>query len=68
MTKRHETGRPNFLQIIHSSNSGGLKNYQLQDKGINVDGERLLYPRFADDVTLATEGVKKCGTSVKHCR
>ena len=47
-----------FPQIIHIINSGGLKKKaQLKDKGINIDGDKLLDLRFVDDVALTTEGV-----------
>ena len=35
-----------------------FKNAQLEEKGINIDGEKLSNLRFADDVALATEDVK----------
>ena len=34
-----------------------FKNAQLEESGINLDGEKLLDVRFADDVVLTTEGV-----------
>ena len=33
---------------------------QLEDKGIKIDGEKLLELRYANDVAIATEGVKQC--------
>ena len=44
--------------MIHSNNSRGVSNTQLEDKGINTDGEKLSDLRFADDVALTTENVK----------
>ena len=35
-----------------------FKNAQLEEKGINIDGEKLSNLRFADDVALTTEDVK----------
>ena len=35
-----------------------FKNVQLEDKRINIDGEKLSNLRFADDVALTTEDVK----------
>ena len=35
-----------------------FKNAQLEEKGINIDGEKLSNLRFADDVALRTEDVK----------
>ena len=35
-----------------------FKNAQLEEKGINIDGEKLPNLRFADDVALATEDVR----------
>ena len=35
-----------------------FKNAQLEDKGINIDGEKLSNLRFADDVALTTEEVR----------
>ena len=35
-----------------------LENAQLEEKGINIDGEKLSSLRFADDVALTTEDVK----------
>ena len=35
-----------------------FKNAQLEEKGIDIEGEKLLDLRFADDVALTTEGVK----------
>ena len=35
-----------------------LKNAQLEEKGINIDGEKLSNLRFADDVALTTEDVR----------
>ena len=46
-----------FPQIIHS-NIQVFKNAQLEEEGINVDGEKLLGLRFANDVALTTEGVE----------
>ena len=39
-----------------------FKNAQLEEKGINVDGERLSDLGFAGDVALTTEGV----TDMEH--
>ena len=40
--------------------NGGLtfRNAHLEEKGIDIDGEKLLDLRFADDVALTTEVVK----------
>ena len=35
-----------------------FKNAQLEEKGINIDGEKLSNLRFADDVALTTEDVR----------
>ena len=35
-----------------------FKNAYLEEKRIDIDGEKLSDLRFADDVALATEGVK----------
>ena len=35
-----------------------FKNTQLEEKGINIDGEKLSNLRFADDVALTTEDVR----------
>ena len=35
-----------------------FKNAQLEDKGKNIDGEKLSDPRFSEDVALTTEDVK----------
>ena len=35
-----------------------FKNAQIEEKGINIDGEKLTNLRFADDVALTTEDVK----------
>ena len=35
-----------------------FKNAELEEKGINTDGEKLSNLRFADDVALTTEDVK----------
>ena len=56
--KRCEAGRPSFPQIILSNNSEAVKNAQLEEKGINIDGEKLSNLRSADDVALTTEDVK----------
>ena len=34
------------------------RNANLEEKGINIDGEKLSDPRFADDVALTMEGVR----------
>ena len=34
-----------------------FKNAQLEEKGINIDGEKLSNLRFADDVAVTTEDV-----------
>ena len=39
-----------------------FKNAQLEEKGINIDGEKLSNLRFADDVALTTEDV----TDMEH--
>ena len=36
-----------------------FKNAQLEEKGVNIDGEELSDLRFADDVALTTEDVKE---------
>ena len=35
-----------------------FKNTQLEDRGINIDGEKLSDLIFVDDVALTTENVK----------
>ena len=35
-----------------------FKKAQPEEKGVNIDGEKLLDLRFADDVALTTEDVK----------
>ena len=35
-----------------------FKNAKLEDKGFNIDGEKLSNLRFAEDVALATKDVK----------
>ena len=35
-----------------------FESAQLEETGLNVDGEKMVGVRLADDVTLATEGVK----------
>ena len=35
-----------------------VKNVQLEEKGINIDGEKLSDLRFADDVALIKEDMK----------
>ena len=35
-----------------------FKNAQLEEKGINIDGEKLSNLRFADDVALTTEDMR----------
>ena len=35
-----------------------FKKAQLEEKGINIDGEKLSNLRFADDVALTTEDVR----------
>ena len=35
-----------------------FKIAQREEKGINIDGEKLLNLRFADDVALTTEDVR----------
>ena len=41
-----------------------FKNAQLEEKGRDIDGEKLPDLRFADDVTITTK--VRYGTSVKH--
>ena len=35
-----------------------FKHVQLEEKGINIDGEKMSNLRFADDVALTTEDVR----------
>ena len=57
-TKRREAGRPSFPQINTAAIQKVFKNAQLEEKGLNTDGEKLWDIRFADDVVQTTEDVK----------
>ena len=50
--KQGEQFCPNYLQ------QQSFQNAQLEEKGMNTDGEKLLDLTFADGVALTTEGVK----------
>ena len=52
-------GDPNFPKLFTAAIQELFKNAQLEEKGINIDGEKLSNLRFADDVALTTEYVKK---------
>ena len=60
-------GDPISPTVFTSAVHGVFKYAQLEEKGINIDGEKLSDPRFADDVTLTTEKCDRSGSSLKHC-
>ena len=59
-----------FHKLFAATIQEVFKSAQLEEKGIfNIDGEKLSDLRIADDIALATEGVRNnYGTSVKQCK
>ena len=58
-TKRREVGRPNFSPNYSQQQFRRcLKTAQLEEKEINIGGEKLSNLRFADDLALTTEDVR----------
>ena len=51
------TGGPNFPTVF-TATIQVFKNAQLEEKGIDIDGEKLSDLRFADDVAVTTKDVK----------
>ena len=51
-------GDPVSPNLFTATIQGVFKIAQLEEKGINIDGEKLLDLRFADDAALTTEDVK----------
>ena len=56
--KGTKQGDPISPKLFTATNQEVFKNAQLEEKGLNIDGEKLLDLRFADDVALTTEDVK----------
>ena len=52
-------GDPNSPELFTATIQEVFKNAQLEEKGINIDGEKLSNLRSADDVALTTEDVKE---------
>ena len=51
-------GDPISPKLFTATIQNLFKNAQLEEKGINIDGEKLSNLRFADDVALTTEDVR----------
>ena len=51
-------GDPISPKLFTATTQEVLKNAQLEEKGINIDGEKLSNLMFADDVALTTEDVR----------
>ena len=51
-------GDPLSLKLFTETIQESFINAQLEEKGMNIDGETQLNLRFASDVGLTTEGVK----------
>ena len=51
-------GGPIFPKLFKATIQEMFKNVQLEEKGINIDGEKPSNLRFTDDVTLTTEDVR----------
>ena len=51
-------GDPIFPKLFTATIQEVFKNAQLEEKGINIDGEKLPNLRFANDVALTTEDVR----------
>ena len=55
---RRRQGDPISPKLFAAAIQEVFKNAQLEEKGINIDGEKLSNLRFADDVALTTEDVR----------
>ena len=51
-------GDPISTKLFTATIQEVFKNAQLEEKGINIDGEKLSNHRFADDVALTIEDVR----------
>ena len=51
-------GDPISPKVFTATIQGVFQNAQLEEKGINIDGEKLSNLRFPDDVALTTEDVR----------
>ena len=51
-------GDPISAKLFTSTFQEVFQNAQLEEKGINIDGEKLAHLRFAHDVAFTTENVK----------
>ena len=51
-------GDPISTKLFRAAVQEVFRNAQLEEKGININGEKLSDLRFADDVALTTEDVK----------
>ena len=59
-------GDPIFPQLFIATIQEVLKNAHLEEKAINIDGEKLSDPRFAGNVLNNRFRRERYGISIKH--